>query len=136
MFWWWDQLDRQDAYSHYKPLADFLADVSFTGLRKLNADASDKQLRLLGYQGEDRAYLWLFNQKAAWSNIVIEKNQPTEIKDAKISVRDLQPGTYNIEWWNTHDGSIIQKRQVSQTTGPLKITIPPFTRDIACKIRR
>ncbi|MHC4282357.1 MAG: apiosidase-like domain-containing protein [Planctomycetota bacterium] len=33
MFWWWDQLDRQDAYSHYKPLADFLADVSFSPAR-------------------------------------------------------------------------------------------------------
>ena len=136
MFWWWDQLDRQDAYSHYKSLADFLADVSFAGLRKLNAAASNKQLRLLGCQANNRAYLWLFNPKAAWSGIVIEKNQPTEIKDATISIRDLQPGTYNIEWWNTHDGTIIKKQQVSLSTDPLKIPVPSFTRDIACKIRR
>ena len=134
MFWWWDQLDRQDAYSHYKPLADFLADVSFTGLRKLNADAANKQLYVLGYQGNDRAYIWLFNPKATWSNIIIERNQPTEIKDTTISVHGLQPGTYNIEWWNTQDGSIIQKQQASQTEGTLKITVPTFTRDIACKI--
>jgi len=135
MFWWWDQLDRQDIYSHYKPLADFLSDVSFAGLRQLNADASDNQLRLLGCQASDFAYLWLFNPKAAWSGIVIEKNQPTEIEDATISVRDLPPGTYNIEWWNTHDGTIIKKQQVSLTASPLKIPVPPFTRDIACKIR-
>ncbi len=136
MFWWWDQLDKQNAYGHYKPLADFLADVSFAGLRELNATASDNQLHLLGCQGSDRAYLWLFNPKAAWSNIVIEKNQPKEIKNTTISIRDLESGTYNIEWWNTHDGSIIQKQQVSLTEGPLKITVPPFARDIACKIRR
>ena len=136
MFWWWDQLDKQNAYGHYKPLADFLTDVSFTGLRKLKADASDKHLRLLGYQGSDRAYLWLFNQKAAWSNIVIEKNQPTEIKNATISVLGLQPGTYTVEWWTTNNGSIIQKRQVSHTAGTLKINVPPFNRDIACKISR
>jgi hypothetical protein len=136
MFWWWDQLDRQDAYGHYKPLADFLADVSFTGLRKPKADASDKQLRLLGYQGKDRVYLWLFNPKASWSNIVIEKNQPKEIKDTSISIQNLDSGTYTIEWWNTHDGTIVKKQQVSLTTGPLKITVPPFTCNIACKIRR
>lgn len=136
MFWWWDQLDRQDAYGHYKPLADFLADVSLAGLRKLKADASDKQLRLLGYQGSDRAYLWLFNQKAAWSNIIIEKNQPAEIKDATISVPGLQPGTYTVEWWNTHEGRVIQKQHVSHTAGTLKINVPPFNRDIACKISR
>jgi len=135
MFWWWDQLDRQDIYSHYKPLADFLADVSFAGLRKLNADASDKQLRLLGFQANDRVYFWLFNPKAAWPNIVIEKNQLAEIKDLTISIKDLQPGTYNIEWWNTRDGSITHKQQVSLKEGTLKATVPPFTRDIACKIR-
>ena len=136
MFWWWDQFDRQDAYSHYKPLADFLADVSFASLRELKADASNKQLRLLGCQTNYRAYFWLFNPQAAWTNIVIEKNQPTEIKNTTISIRGLQPGTYNIEWWNTHDGSIIIKQQVSLKAGPLKIPVPPFTRDIACKIRR
>jgi hypothetical protein len=136
MFWWWDQLDRQDAYSHYKPLSDFLADVSFAGLRELNSSASDNQLRLLGYQGSNRAYFWLFNPKTTWSSIVLEKNQPTEIKNTTISIRDLQPGTYNIEWWNTHDGSIIKKQQFSLSKGPLKVSVPPFTRDIACKIRR
>jgi hypothetical protein len=134
MFWWWDQLDRQDAYGHYKPLADFLADVSFAGLRRLNAVASDNQLHILGSQANDRAYLWLSNPKAAWSSIVIENNQPTEIKDAAISIKDLQPGTYNIEWWGTHEGRIIQKQQVSLKAGLLKIPVPPFTRDIACKI--
>jgi hypothetical protein len=136
MFWWWDQLDRQDAYGHYKPLADFLADVSFAGLRESKAAVSDKQLRLLGYQGSDRAYFWLFNPKAAWSNIVIEMNQPKEIKNTTISIRDLESGTYSIEWWNTHDGTIIKKQQVSLTAGTLKINVPPFTRDIACKINR
>ena len=135
MFWWWDQLDRQDIFSHYKPLADFLADVSFAGLHTLNADVSDNQCHLLGCQSNNRAYLWLFNPQAAWSNIVIEKNLPTEIKDLTISIRDLQPGTYNIEWWNTHDGSVIHKRQVPLREGPLKITAPPFTSDIACKIK-
>jgi hypothetical protein len=136
MFWWWDQLDKQNAYSHYKPLANFLANVSFAGLRELKADASDKQLRLLGYQGNDRAYFWLFNPKAAWSNIIIKKNEPAEINDLTISIKDLQPGTYNIEWWNTNDGSTIQKQRISHPTGTLKILVPPFTRDIACKIRR
>ncbi|NIP25411.1 MAG: DUF5060 domain-containing protein [Phycisphaerae bacterium] len=135
MFWWWDQLDRQNAYGHYKPLADFLEDVSFANLRKLKAEASDKQLHVLGYQGSDRAYLWLFNQKAAWSNIIIEKNQPAEIKDLTVTIKDFKPGNYNIEWWNTRDGSIIQKQQISPKEGKITVSVPPFSNDIACKIR-
>ena len=30
LFWWWDQLDQQDAYRHYRPLASFLADLPST----------------------------------------------------------------------------------------------------------
>jgi len=136
MFWWWDQLDRQDAYGHYKPLADFLTDVSFAGLQELKANVSDKQLHLLGCQGSDRAYFWLFNPQAAWSNIVIEKNQPKEIKDTTIEIQGFKPGTYTVEWWHTHEGKIIEKKQVSLTEGPLKVSAPAFTRDIACKIIR
>ncbi len=136
MFWWWDQLDRQDAYSHYKPLADFLTDVSFVGMQRLKATASDNQLRLLGCQGSVRAYFWLFNSQAAWSNVVIEKNLPEEIKDTTIEIQGLKPGTYTVEWWHTHEGKIIEKKQVSFTEGPLKFSAPSFTRDIACKIRR
>jgi len=136
LFWWWDQLDRQDAYRQYQPLAAFLADVSFTGLGELKANASGEQLRLLGYQGNDRAYLWLFDPQATWWNIVIEKQKPAEIKDTTIEIQGLQPGTYIVEWWHTHEGKVIQKEQVSFSQGPLRVSIPPFSRDIACKIRR
>jgi hypothetical protein len=136
MFWWWDQLDRQDAYSHYRPLATFLANVSFAGLREINATASNKQLHLLGYQGDDCAYIWLFNKEATWWNLVVEKHKPKQIKDVTIEIRGLKPDNYSVEWWNAYEGRIIKTEHVSLTQGPLLISAPAFTRDIACKIRR
>ena len=91
-FWWWDQLDRQDAYGHYRPLAAFLADVSFSGLHKLKATSSKQQLHLFGYQGNDCAYIWLFNPQAMWWNLVIEKQRPSEIKGTTINIQGLDPG--------------------------------------------
>jgi len=136
MFWWWDQLDRQDAYHHYRPLAEFLADVSFAELRQLKATASNEQLRLLGYQGSDRAYLWLFNPKATWWNLVIDKKQPAHIKAATVEIQGLTPGVYSIEWWHTHEGKVIRNERISFTQGPLRISVPSFSRDIACKVKR
>jgi len=143
MFWWWDQLDRQDAYGHYRPLAAFLADVSFAGLQQTRATVSslgvlkdNEQLRLLGYQGNDRAYVWLFNPQATWWNLVIEKQQPTEIKGTTIEIQGLQSGDYRVEWWHTYEGKIIEKERVSFMEGALRVSVPPFSRDIACKIRR
>jgi len=142
MFWWWDQLDKQDAYGHYRPLAAFLADVSFEGLRQINpmdslrrATASNKQLRLLGYQGSDRAYVWLFNPQAAWWNLVSEKKQPMQIKETTIEIQGLRPGDYRVEWWHTYEGRLIKKEHISFMEGPIRVSVPAFSRDIACKIR-
>jgi len=136
MFWWWDQLDRQDAYGHYRPLSAFLADVSFAGLQKPEATVSNDQLRLLGYQGSDRAYIWVFNKEATWYNLVIDKKQPTPVGGASIEIRGLRPGSYRIEWWDTHKGKIIQAEKVSSAQDRLQIPVPSFSRDIALKIRR
>jgi tetratricopeptide (TPR) repeat protein len=134
MFWWWDQLDRQDAYYHYQPLSTFLADVSFAGLQQLRAKVSPEEIRLLGYQGNDRAYMWLFNPQATWWNLVVEKRQPVEIKDATIEIQGILPGNYRLEWWDTYKGVVIEKKPLSFGEGPLHIAVPPFSRDIACKI--
>jgi hypothetical protein len=136
MFWWWDQLDRQDAYYHYQPLSTFLADVSFAGLQQLRAKVSPEEIRLLGYQGNDRAYMWLFNPQATWWNLVVEKRQPVEIKDATIEIQGILPGNYRLEWWDTYKGVVIEKKPLSFGEGPLHIAVPPFSRDIACKISR
>jgi hypothetical protein len=135
MFWWWDQLDRQDAYSHYKPLAAFLADVSFAGLEQLKATVSDPQLRLLGYQGPDSAYIWVFNPQASWWSLVVDKKQPTQINGATIQIQGLQPGDYRVQWWHTYEGKTIREDRVTLTNTALRILVPPFRQDIACKIR-
>jgi Domain of unknown function (DUF5060) len=136
MFWWWDQLDRQDAYHHYRPLSAFLGDVSFVGLKALEATAGDDRLRLLGYQGDDCAYVWIFDTDATWWNQVVEMKQPAPITNARIEIQGLRPGHYSVEWWDTHKSGIVRTENVSCTQEPLQIPVPSFSGDIACKVRR
>ncbi|MHC4540332.1 MAG: hypothetical protein ACYS74_11190, partial [Planctomycetota bacterium] len=102
---------------------------------ELEATASDERLRLLGYQGETCAYLWAFDTQATWWNRVINKKGPTPIGGATIEIRGLRPGNYRLEWWDTNEGRIIRTEQISTLQGPLRITAPPFSGDIACKIK-
>jgi len=136
MFWWWELLDQQDAYKHYRPLSAFLADVSFAGLRKTNAAASGERLRVLGYQGDDCAYIWISDKQAAWWNQIVEKKRSAPVADAAIEIRELRPGTYRLEWWDTYEGKIIRTEQVSCAGGRLHILVPSFSGDIACKIKQ
>ncbi len=136
-FWWWDQLDRQGAYGYYRPLAAFLDGVSFEGLEKVKAASSSKQqLHILGYQGSNCAYIWLSNPQATWWNQVIEKKRPSEIKGTTINIQGLDPGEYRVEWWHTRKSKIITESRISFKAGPLRISVPTFSRDIACKIKR
>jgi hypothetical protein len=134
MFWWWDTLDPQDAYRHYKPLAAFLAGFSPTGLRPATATTSDARLRILGQQASDHAYLWLANRQATWWNLVVDKHQPEPIPAATITVEGLTPGSYTVLWWDTQEGRSVSSQTVATDGGRLVLTAPPLTRDLACKI--
>ena len=136
MFWWWEQLDQQDAYRHYKPLAAFLADVPFTtaGFQELSAKISGGQARAVGLKGKDRAILWLFNPQAAWWKQLQEKVALGEIQHVTVEITDLKPGRYAIHWWDTEAGKPISEQTVGYQGTTLRLVVPRFTRDIACKI--
>jgi len=136
MFWWWELLDQQDAYKHYRPLSAFLADVCFVRLRHTNATASGERLRVLGYQGDDCAYIWISDSQATWWNQIVDKKQPAPVADASIEIRGLRPGKYRLEWWDTYKGKTIRTEQVTCTQVPVQISVPSFSRDIAFKIRQ
>jgi len=138
LLWWWEQLDIQGAYRHYKPLASFLADVPFTkaGLRQVSARVSDQQARVIGLQGKDCAYVWLFNPQATWSKLVIDKVVPADIEGAILEVKGLDSGVYQVQWWHTHEGKVVNQEDILLSEQVCRILIPTFVKDIACKINR
>jgi hypothetical protein len=136
MFWWWDQLDRQDAYHHYRPLSLFFQDVSFVGMRQAHAVVSDGRVRALGYQGPDRAYLWLSNAEATWWNLVVGQHEPKAVEGATVKVTGLRPGRYAVKWWDTDAGRWTETQEYTAGREGLAAAVPPFTHDVACRIDR
>jgi hypothetical protein len=134
LFWWWDQLDRQDLYHHYKPLTSFLASFSPAGLQQTTAIISDARVRVLGYQGDNRAYLWLVNRQATWWNLVVDKREPGKTDDAVVIVEGLHPGSYTVLWWDTYKGEPVSRETASCDQGQLELAVPSFIRDLACRV--
>ncbi len=135
-FWWWETLDVQDAYRHYKPVADFVADIPFTtaGLKELAATASSEEVHPVGLQGNDRAYVWLFHKQATWHSQVVEKKTPGEVRGATLEIRGLKSGPYRVVWWDTYQGKPLREEKVSATEDRLRVEVPALSRDVACKI--
>jgi hypothetical protein len=136
MFWWWERLDQQDAYRHYKPLASFLADVPFNtaGFQAISAKVSDGQVQAMGLKGNNRACLWLFNRRSTWWNRLHEKVVAGVIQDLAVEITGIQPGRYSVHWWDTEAGKPISEYVVNNQGTSLHLVAPRFTSDIACKI--
>jgi len=134
--WWWVDLDKADAYRHYRPLTSFVADIPFTSgkLREASAAASDKRVRVVGLQGEQTAHLWLFNTEATWWKLVAEKATPAELVGLSVTVSGLEPGTYRCQWWDTYEGKVLKEEKPPVANRSLKLVAPGFARDIACKL--
>jgi hypothetical protein len=136
--WFWEELDRQNMYHHYKPLAAFVADIPFTtgSLRAANAAVSGAQARVVGLQGKACAYLWLSNRQATWWNIGVDKATPGDIGGATLTLEGLEPGTYRVLWWDTWKGVVVEQQEVGSGAAKIQLKIPSFSRDIACKVVR
>ncbi len=136
MFWWWERLDQRDHYPHYRPLADFLAGIPWTtaNLQRASVTTPDEHVRVLGLASENRAYLWLFDPRASFENIVIHKTEVPQRSGIRLQLEGLQPGSYDVQWGDTRTGRIVRAERMSVTERPLQLTCPTFQRDMACKI--
>lgn len=136
MFWWWDQLDRMNAYRHYRPLADFMADVPFTtaGLRQSDAVASDRRVRTIGLQGAKCLYAWLLNEAATWTRLEAGAGPTEDLEGLTLQVGDLAPGEYVVEWWDTRGRGVLARETANVGPGVAELRVPAFRWDIACRV--
>ncbi|MBF0215727.1 MAG: cellulase family glycosylhydrolase [Candidatus Omnitrophica bacterium] len=81
--------------------------------------------------GDERLY-WIQNRDSNWR----EKGQLNEIKNAYFDIKGGFNGQYTVEWWDTYKGIVTSSDTAWAVKSSLRVNIPSFTRDIACKIRR
>ncbi|MFH0763412.1 MAG: DUF5060 domain-containing protein [Candidatus Omnitrophota bacterium] len=89
--------------------------------------------RIAGLKVGDEMLLWAQNKGYNFRDV---KNgiQPEPIKEASFKIKDTKDGAYTIEWWDTFEGKIFKRENVSAKHNELKVYIPEFVNDIACKI--
>jgi len=115
-------------------LRERIASWTTANLQPTSATLSTDKVQLVGLQGRDRAYLWLFNPQAAWSEVVIEKRSPKPIDAVEVQLDSLAPGRYDVQWWDTREGKIIRREEITVTSAPVRLAAPKFARDVAVKV--
>lgn len=95
------------------------------------------KIKILGVRQSPYIFLWLRNEKSQWQLLKHNKIQILPEIKYTLTIPDLKVGTYHVEWWDTYQGNIFQSQNVSVTQDDeIKLNIPGFNKDIACKIYR
>ena len=133
--WFWDDVHAKDMYHHYRPVSVFVADVPYATAKFRKASAAcEKPLRVVGLQSPDSAYLWIADPKATWWHLAVGGAKPTEVRGASVKLSGLAAGTYRAEWWDTWKGRVLGRAEAKTAAGALRLDVPAFARDIACKV--
>lgn len=146
--WWWDSyVDRKNLWSEYASLSRFADSLDF------NSDHLDFKTLKAGYStaspqkqiacmvrcivAGDGCAVWFKNPDYAWS-LVYEGKKPRELEAFTQTVPDLAPGRYSIAWYNPQSGEFTGKplEDAVKDDGILSLTVPSFSKDLACIIQR
>lgn len=153
MSWWWDTyIHPNNLWDQlYMGISAFFKDEDLAAYQwsKPNADFAERtKARVLGLQATDTALLWVVNrdysaqylEKAYLKNLRDKAEDPyaitfPEIEGAVLLVSDLPTGVYQVEIWDTLDGTVLQSEVIESADGVLTIPLPTFSHDLAIKVK-
>lgn len=136
--WWWEDIEKRNAYRHYRAVAAFVRSIPFgkERLQTLSVATADTRWRVVGLQTPHAAWLWLSDAQATWWRQVAERHEPAPSRDVTITVQGNWSGGVRVQWWDTRNGTIVRSETMRAGRAPLRLRAPVFTGDIACSLRR
>jgi hypothetical protein len=139
LLWWYDFVDRENLYFHYRAFADFIRGEDRRRLngttRRIIPTRQRGSLRGLAYQWKHGAYVWVYDRQAM-QEMPSMADRPLH-DGVQARVTGLRPGTYRIEYWDTYEGRIsaVQEAEVA-APGSVTLAFPDFHSDMAVKVKR
>ncbi|NQT32463.1 MAG: DUF5060 domain-containing protein [Candidatus Omnitrophica bacterium] len=109
------------------------------GLRKVALtnyrDPNSANVRITGMVVGKDILIWMQDKNWRWS-LCRTESPPAVISGSFFDLRDLVPGSYKLEWWDTHEGEVLFRETKTINENRMRIVIPEFSKDIACRITK
>jgi hypothetical protein len=58
------------------------------------------------------------------------------VKDGRVTIFDLPPGRYRVEFWDTISGEVSSQASIEASGERTILELPEFAQDIACKLKK
>jgi hypothetical protein len=85
-------------------------------------------------QTSERVLIWVQNKAHTWFNVRDKAPMPP-VAPTRLALIGLTDGEYNIELWDTMDGTIAERKSSTAADGRLTIDLPEVEHDIALKVK-
>jgi hypothetical protein len=140
MLWWWQIIAEENLYPVFAAFSRFMSGEDRRGtdmsVRKARVSVSRRsrgELAAHCFGNAERALGWIY-----YAGRFRAVNPVTGPKTEGVAVRleDMREGRFEVEYWDTAAGRIILKQELTSREGVLTMSPPPFSRDIAFKLRR
>jgi hypothetical protein len=138
-YWWWLHLHFDNRYAEYTALSRFLqgedlrpgeGESPLEPVYRALPTPSNGILRGRGLKSDHRMYAWIYNR------FMPQGIPMAPVSGSLLRVTALLPGKYNVEFWNTYTGTLMESRSLEAKAGvPLEISIPEVKGDLALKIK-
>ena len=138
--WWFDYIDQEDKYFHFKAFGRFVAGEDKRGRSLVTTRSSvrgkgGRALSSIAFTDARGGYAWVYDGPSM-TKMPPEKARP-RFAGAEVTLKGLSPGAYAVEFWNTWTGEVVKRLDAAAgTDGRLALACPPFVCDIAIKVKK
>ncbi len=139
-FWWWGLIEEENYYPEYLAISRFMKDedrrdpslLSHTPVLTMPPAPGVNALSF-SLKNNTRALGWIYDAPAF--EVSDTETHPT-LSNLVVRLDNMTNGMYRIEFWNTTRGEVTQRQTREVKDTKLTLTVPPFSRDIAFKVKR
>jgi len=141
-YWWWLHLHFDKRYGDYQAVAAFMRGEDMRPAKgeapleplMLAVTSPENVLRARALASERRMFAWIYHQESPRG-----KDTP-DVNGAVLSIGELRPGNYTLEFWETHEGRLLEKREMAirEQDGkavPAQLALPAVKHDLAAKVK-
>jgi hypothetical protein len=138
-YWWWLHVHFDGGYTEFEAAQNFMKGEDLRGQnfqRNSPYVESDSKLDSLAFQNSKHGFAWFY-----------DKNMPYQLVDTpypgiKATINDVEAGTFEVEYWDTRKGEIIDRQTITAIENnnkdgySLPLALPTFKGDVAVKFTK
>jgi len=140
LFWWWGLIEEENYYPEFLAISRFMKgedrrDPTLVPYNPVFSDPGRQDVRVQAFslKSGTSSLGWIYDAPAFNSS---GSDAHPVISNLVARLNGMSNDLYRVEFWNTAGGVLTKSQDVAVRDGTLSVTVPPFSRDIAFKVRK